>query len=104
MDYPTVPMRPRPRRMSSEFMAVGVPLTPARERAHDMITARQLSPLHAAPRPASPSDDDVLDTGRIELDLAGRLARGYERSWWLVIGGSTVVGLAAGFACMAALT
>lgn len=77
-DSATVPMRRT--RQSSEFMAVGVPLTPRQARLHDLPTLRQHTPVID-----EPPRRDVQTTGRLEDRLIRKVARQHRRSWLQVL-------------------
>lgn len=77
----TIPLA-RPRRLSREFLAVNVPLTPELERLHALQTARTLSPPSIISQSA-----DARTTGRI-----GRTRRQY--AWSRAMGAGAVVAAA----------
>lgn len=76
----------RAHRMSREFLAVGVPLTPELARLHSLDTAK-------VARPATIE----LETGRHENTLARRIKKQHVRTMRIVVAIGALAGMAAGW-------
>lgn len=92
----TIPLGPR--RLSREFLAVGVPLTPERARLHALDTL---------PCDYFPAGPDVMRTGRIEDKLARKIRSQHLRSDDMGVALvllATALGLGVGYLLMAMVT